>query len=78
METRADKSNGHTRYSVPIRAVTILLLFKYRPGKYEPVGARVQANETYFTHIEHELPQSAELRLPKGTHIAYDGLKLNL
>jgi phosphoribosyl 1,2-cyclic phosphate phosphodiesterase len=42
------------------------------------VAARVQATETYFTHIEHELPQSAEARLPKGIHIAYDGLKLNL
>jgi phosphoribosyl 1,2-cyclic phosphate phosphodiesterase len=37
---------------------------------------RIQPNETYFTHIAHELPQSAEGRLPAGTKIAYDGLKL--
>lgn len=42
------------------------------------VASRVRPNETYFTHISHELPQSAELRLPSRTHIAYDGLKLNL
>jgi phosphoribosyl 1,2-cyclic phosphate phosphodiesterase len=42
------------------------------------VASRVRPNETYLTHIAHELPQSAELRLPSRTHIAYDGLKLNL
>jgi phosphoribosyl 1,2-cyclic phosphate phosphodiesterase len=42
------------------------------------VADRVQPGQTYFTHIAHELPQSAESRLPGGTHIAYDGLKLNL
>jgi phosphoribosyl 1,2-cyclic phosphate phosphodiesterase len=42
------------------------------------VAARVQPNETYFTHIAHELSQSAESRLPKDAHIAYDGLKLRL
>ena len=40
------------------------------------VAARVQPKATYFTHIAHELPQVAESRLPAGTHIAYDGLKL--
>jgi phosphoribosyl 1,2-cyclic phosphate phosphodiesterase len=42
------------------------------------VASRVRPNETYLTHIAHELPQSVELRLPSRTHIAYDGLKLNL
>jgi phosphoribosyl 1,2-cyclic phosphate phosphodiesterase len=42
------------------------------------VAARVRPGETYFTHIAHELPQAAESRLPAGTHIAYDGLKLSL
>ena len=42
------------------------------------VASRVQAEETYFTHICHELPQSAEADLPPHTHIAYDGLKLEL
>ena len=37
---------------------------------------RIQPNETYFTHIAHELSQSAEARLPAGVKIAYDGLKL--
>jgi phosphoribosyl 1,2-cyclic phosphate phosphodiesterase len=41
------------------------------------VARRVQPQETYFTHIAHELSQSAESRLPAHTHIAYDGLKLN-
>ncbi len=42
------------------------------------VASRVQPGETYFTHICHELPQSAESRLPDRAHIAYDGLKLRL
>jgi phosphoribosyl 1,2-cyclic phosphate phosphodiesterase len=42
------------------------------------VASRVQPGATYFTHIAHELPQSAESRLPAGTRIAYDGLKLSL
>jgi len=46
-------------------------------GQALEVAARVRPNETYFTHIAHELSQSAEARLPPGTKIAYDGLKLN-
>lgn len=42
------------------------------------ISGRVRAGQTYFTHIAHELPQSAESRLPNGTRIAYDGLKLTL
>jgi phosphoribosyl 1,2-cyclic phosphate phosphodiesterase len=41
------------------------------------VTSRVRPEATYFTHIAHELPQSAESRLPTGVHIAYDGLKLS-
>jgi phosphoribosyl 1,2-cyclic phosphate phosphodiesterase len=41
------------------------------------IAGQVRPQETYFTHIAHELPQSAESRLPALTHIAYDGLKLN-
>jgi len=40
------------------------------------VARRVQPNSTYFTHICHELPQSAEAELPANTFMAYDGLKL--
>ena len=40
------------------------------------IASRVAPGETYFTHVAHELPQSAESRLPAGTKIAYDGLKL--
>jgi phosphoribosyl 1,2-cyclic phosphate phosphodiesterase len=47
-------------------------------GQALAVAARVRPNETYFTHIAHELPQAAESRLPARTHIAYDGLKLSL
>jgi phosphoribosyl 1,2-cyclic phosphate phosphodiesterase len=42
------------------------------------VAERVCPGETYFTHIAHELPQAAESGLPPHTHIAYDGLRLNL
>jgi len=42
------------------------------------IASRVRPHQTYFTHIAHELPQSAESRLPSGTHIAHDGLKLHL
>ncbi len=42
------------------------------------VATRVRPGETYFTHIAHELPQTAEADLPAHTHIAYDGLKLEL
>jgi phosphoribosyl 1,2-cyclic phosphate phosphodiesterase len=40
------------------------------------IAGRVRPNETYFTHIAHELSQSAEKDLPPHTHIAYDGLQL--
>ncbi len=41
-------------------------------------ATRVQPEKTYFTHISHELTQSAEAELPPNTFIAYDGLKLEL
>ena len=45
-------------------------------GQALEVASRVGPEETYFTHICHDLPQSAESRLPAHTHIGYDGLKL--
>ena len=47
-------------------------------GQALAVAARVKPRDTYFTHICHDLPQSAESRLPAYTHIAYDGLQLRL
>jgi phosphoribosyl 1,2-cyclic phosphate phosphodiesterase len=47
-------------------------------GQALEVAARIKPEATYFTHICHDLPQSAESRLPAGVHIAYDGLKLRL
>src|SRR5205085_10481269 len=47
-------------------------------GQALEAARRVKPVATYFTHICHDLPQSAESRLPKGVHIAYDGLKLRL
>ena len=41
------------------------------------VASRVRPEKTYFTHVAHELPQSAESRLPAGAHIAYDRLRLS-
>jgi phosphoribosyl 1,2-cyclic phosphate phosphodiesterase len=45
-------------------------------GQALEVAARVKPDATYFTHICHDLPQSAESRLPNRVRIAYDGLKL--
>ena len=42
------------------------------------VAERVRPTRTLFTHICHELPQSAESELPPHTGIAYDGLKIDL
>ncbi|MGI8890221.1 MAG: MBL fold metallo-hydrolase [Chthoniobacterales bacterium] len=42
------------------------------------VAERVQPARTLFTHICHELPQSAESELPPGVGLAYDGLKIEL
>jgi phosphoribosyl 1,2-cyclic phosphate phosphodiesterase len=47
-------------------------------GQALEVAAHVKPRDTYFTHICHDLPQSAESRLPAGVHIAYDGMKLRL
>jgi phosphoribosyl 1,2-cyclic phosphate phosphodiesterase len=41
------------------------------------VAQRVQPVRTLFTHICHELPQSAETNLPPGVGIAYDGLMVD-
>mgnify|MGYP003292836188 CR=1 FL=1 len=45
-------------------------------GQALETARRVKPVATYFTHICHDLPQSAESRLPIGVHLAYDGLKL--
>ena len=42
------------------------------------VAQRVQPGRTLFTHICHELPQSAESELPARTGLAYDGLQIDL
>ncbi len=47
-------------------------------GQALEVASPVRPEETYFTHICHDLPQSAESRLPESVRIAYDGLKLSL
>jgi phosphoribosyl 1,2-cyclic phosphate phosphodiesterase len=41
------------------------------------VRDRVQPARTLFTHICHDLPQSAESELPATVGIAYDGLKVD-
>jgi hypothetical protein len=41
------------------------------------VAKRVQPVRTLFTHICHELPQSAESELPSHAGLAYDGLKVD-
>jgi phosphoribosyl 1,2-cyclic phosphate phosphodiesterase len=39
----------------------------------------IQPEQTFFTHISHQLGTQQELEneLPKGMHLAYDGLELN-
>jgi phosphoribosyl 1,2-cyclic phosphate phosphodiesterase len=46
-------------------------------GEALEVAARVQPDTTWFTHICHDLGHAeTEARLPAGTRMAYDGLKL--
>lgn len=68
-----------------IRDVEVLIIDALRPKPHPThlsvdqaleVAARVRSGKTYFTHIAHELPQSAESHLPPNTFIAYDGLRL--
>jgi len=47
-------------------------------GQALEVAMHVKPEVTYFTHIGHELSQSAESRLPKSVRIAHDGLKFRL
>ena len=47
-------------------------------GQALEVAQRVQPEQTYFTHIAHELAHAAEADLPPGARMAYDGLKLEL
>ena len=70
-----------------IADVEVLVIDALRPnphpthlsvGQALEVAQRVRAKQTYFTHIAHELPHSAEADLPPGARIAYDGLKLRL
>ncbi|HEX3817367.1 MAG TPA: MBL fold metallo-hydrolase [Chthoniobacterales bacterium] len=42
------------------------------------VAGRVQPGRTLFTHICHELAQTAESELPPRVGLAYDGLKLEI
>lgn len=41
------------------------------------VAQRVQPGRTLFTHVCHELAQSAESKLPENVGIAFDGLKVD-
>jgi len=70
-----------------IEGVKILIIDALRPKPHPThlsvqqaldVATHVRPGETYFTHVAHELPQSAESKLPPHTHIGYDGLKLEL
>ena len=46
-------------------------------GEAIEAASRIGATKTFFTHVCHELPHSAEAGLPPNTFIAYDGLKLS-
>ncbi len=47
-------------------------------GQALEVAQRVQPGRTLFTHICHELAQTAEADLPANVGLAYDGLKLEI
>lgn len=70
-----------------IEGVKVLVIDALRPKPHPThlsveqaleVARRVQPEQTLFTHICHELPQSAEEGLPPRTGIAYDGLKIEI
>jgi phosphoribosyl 1,2-cyclic phosphate phosphodiesterase len=70
-----------------ITDVEVLVIDALRPNPHPThlsvaqaleVAARVRAKQTYFTHIAHELPHSAEADLPPSARMAYDGLRLEL
>jgi phosphoribosyl 1,2-cyclic phosphate phosphodiesterase len=70
-----------------IRGVRALIIDALRPKPHPThltvdqaiaVSAQVQPNDTYFTHIAHELSQSFESQLPPHVHMAYDGMRLRL
>ena len=44
------------------------------------IARELRAEETYFTHISHQLGKHADINphLPKGMNLAFDGLQLNL
>lgn len=44
------------------------------------MAIELEAETTYFTHISHQLGlhEQVEAELPKGMHLAYDGLKIEL
>ncbi|MDQ3198478.1 MAG: MBL fold metallo-hydrolase [Verrucomicrobiota bacterium] len=69
-----------------IEGVRLLVIDALRPkphpthlsiGQALEVALRVRPGRTLFTHICHELPQSAESTLPPGAGLAYDGLKID-
>lgn len=70
-----------------IRGVELLVIDALRPKPHPThlsveqaleAASRVQPARTLFTHIAHELAQSAESELPPGVGIAHDGLKVLL
>ena len=82
----SDCSGVPDRIAEMIRGVKVFIIDALRPKPHPThlsveqaieAASRVQPERTYFTHIAHELPHSAEAGLPPNTFIAYDGLKLN-
>ncbi|MCA1658698.1 MAG: MBL fold metallo-hydrolase [Verrucomicrobiaceae bacterium] len=64
--------------------VLVIDALRYRPHPTHltvdqalEVSRKVRPARTLFTHISHDLAQSAEAELPSDVGIAYDGLKLH-
>ncbi len=83
----SDTSGVPNEIAEQIEGVQVLIIDALRPKPHPThlsinqaleVATRVRPGETYFIHIAHELPHSAEAELPPHTHLAYDGLTLRL
>lgn len=82
----SDCSGVPAKVAEQIAGVRTLIIDALRPKPHPThlsvdqaiaIAQRIQPNETYFTHIAHELAQSFESQLPPHVHMAYDGLQLS-
>lgn len=70
-----------------LRGVDTLVVNALRPQEHMShmnleealaMAARVGARSTYLTHISHDMPPHAQVRLPEGVELASDGLVVEI